>query len=133
MTFLISQQAFANLPPVAWVDRDGQEHTMPTTDFNWKHVRVYRRFCYILTGSWSVFLLGEFIAKVIMIKSTLDVERIVLYGNIILICVFVISINMTLIGSYFVRKRTRAVTGDWLKIHDYRVDQRRNGHFRHDI
>ncbi|KAI9277859.1 hypothetical protein BY458DRAFT_504252 [Sporodiniella umbellata] len=52
-----------------WTDRAGQEHSQSTPNFNWDHIKIYRLFAYATTAGWGTLLMGEFIAKVIMIKS----------------------------------------------------------------
>ncbi|KAF1803872.1 hypothetical protein FB192DRAFT_1301784 [Mucor lusitanicus] len=119
MIFLFSQQMMAEQPPVEWVDKQGEHQSMEKMEFLWQNVPVYRRYCYILDAIWGFVLLGEFLAKVIMIKSSLDIDHIILYGNIILISVMVSMTTGTLIASRFVRKRCVADSKKWLKENNY--------------
>ncbi|GAN05871.1 membrane protein [Mucor ambiguus] len=119
MIFLFSQQMMAEQPPVEWVDRQGEYHSMERMEFLWQNVSFYRRYCYILNVLWGFMLLGEFLAKVIMIESSLDIDHIILYGNIILISVMVSMTTGTLIASRFVRKRCIADGKKWHKENNY--------------
>lgn len=120
LIFMITQQMFSNTPPLTWVDQEGKECSQPLIDFNWEHISLFRKFCYIITAAWSVVLMGEFIAKIIMIESTLDIDRIVLYGNIILIVVVVTMTSSTMVGSHYLRKRSRATIAEWMKVNDHK-------------
>ncbi|KAI9256230.1 hypothetical protein BY458DRAFT_519429 [Sporodiniella umbellata] len=120
MVYLISQQMFAKLEPITWVDAEGKERTRPVMEFCWEHVRVFRRYFYIITAAWSVLLMGEFVAKVVMIQSTLSVDQVVLYGNIIIIIVVVVMTTATMLYSHRMRKSTRADIEEWMKVNDYR-------------
>lgn len=61
----------------------------------------------------------EFIAKVIMVESSLDVDRIVLYGNIMVIAVVIVMTIATTISSHFMKKRAIAVITEWKRVDDY--------------
>lgn len=120
LIFLINQQMMQEAPPMEWTDIEGTQHSMPRMDWCWDYVSVYKRFCYILNALWGVVLLGEFIAKVVMIELTsLTVDQIVLYGNIIVIVVMVSMTVGTIIVSHRVRKLTAAYIETWLKQNDY--------------
>ncbi|CEG83555.1 hypothetical protein RMATCC62417_17456 [Rhizopus microsporus] len=120
MVYLISQQMFANAPPITWVDQSGQEQSSPRLTFVWEHVKMFRTYCYVLTFAWAVILMGEFAAKVIMIKSTLDIDHIVLYGNIIIITVSVTMALITSFSSRLIRKRSVVLVQEWMKENNYR-------------
>jgi hypothetical protein len=113
MIFLFSQQMMSEQPPVEWVDKHGDHHSMERMEWLFQNVSYYRRYCYILGAIWGTILLGEFVAKIIMIESSLDVDHIILYGNIILICIMVSMTTGTLIASHFVRKRCFADSKLW--------------------
>ncbi|PHZ12626.1 uncharacterized protein RHIMIDRAFT_251570 [Rhizopus microsporus ATCC 52813] len=118
--FDIKPMMFANAPPITWVDQSGQEQSSPRLTFVWEHVKMFRTYCYALTFAWAVILMGEFAAKVIMIKSTLDVDHIVLYGNIIIITVSVAMALITSFSSRLIRKRSVVLVQEWMKENNYR-------------
>ncbi|CAO0792534.1 unnamed protein product [Mucor circinelloides] len=119
MIFLFSQQMMSEQPPVEWVDKQGKHCSMEQMEFLWQNVPFYRRYCYILNVLWGLALLGEFLAKVIMIESSLDVDHIILYGNIIMLSVMLSMTIGTLIASRFVRKRCVADSKLWHKENNY--------------
>ncbi|KAI8644637.1 hypothetical protein BD408DRAFT_450629 [Parasitella parasitica] len=119
LVFLFSQQMMSEQPPIEWVDKEGNYHSMEKMEWLWQHISVYRRYCYILDAIWATVLLGEFLAKVIMVESSLDIDHIILYGNIILICIMVVMTNGTLIASHFVRKRCVIHSEVWRKENDF--------------
>lgn len=120
LIFLVSQQMAASAPPVEWVDAQGEKHSVPRMDWSWDFSHEYRRFCYILTATWSFVLMGEFVAKVVMIEATsLDVDHIILYGNII---IAVVTVTMTVSTIYFssrLRKSIIAKAKIWRQENDY--------------
>ncbi|EIE91770.1 hypothetical protein RO3G_16481 [Rhizopus delemar RA 99-880] len=108
MLFTIIQEAFSKTAPFTWTDQEGLQHSVPVTDFKWDHISAFRKFCYVITFAWGVLLIGEFVAKVIMIGSILDVDQIVLYGNIIVIVIVIFMTSVTAVGFYFIQKRSMA-------------------------
>ncbi|CEP18367.1 hypothetical protein [Parasitella parasitica] len=119
LIFLFTQQMMSEQPPVEWVDKQGNYHSTEKIEWLWQHVSVYRKYCYTLNAIWAIVLLGEFLSKVIMIKSSLDIDRIILYGNIILVSIMVSMTSGTLIASHFVRKRCAMFSEAWHKENDF--------------
>lgn len=120
LIFLFSQEMMREAPPVEWTDYQGNFHSVPKMDWCWDYAKSYKRFCYILNALWAFILMGEFLAKVIMIELTsLTVDQIVLYGNIILITVMTTMTVGTSIVSHRIRKSTAAYIETWLKENDY--------------
>ncbi|KAG1056730.1 hypothetical protein G6F43_001400 [Rhizopus delemar] len=121
MLFTIIQEAFSKTAPFTWTDQEGLQHSVPVTDFKWDHISAFRKFCYVITFAWGVLLIGEFVAKVIMIGSILDVDQIVLYGNIIVIVIVIFMTSVTAVGFYFIQKRSMAFVSKWKNSNDYRM------------
>lgn len=119
LVFLISQQMMAETEPITWTDIEGEEHSKGRMEFIWAECRIFRKYCYILSFLWGAILLSEFIAKVIMIQSSLSVDQVVLYGNIIVIVVVVGMTIGTSIGTRFVKKRTIVIMTEWRKQNDF--------------
>lgn len=119
LIFLFAQQMTAEAEPIQWTDIEGEEHSLPLMEWVWRECYVFRKYCYILCALWSAVLMGEFIAKVIMIKSTLTVDQIVLYGNIIVIVVIVVmSVGSTLYTKRM-KKRIAVIAAEWRKNNDF--------------
>ena len=119
LIYLISQQMMAERPPITWTDIEGEEHSQELMEWIWEHCHIFRKYCYILCALWSFVLMAEFVAKVIMIKSSLTIDQILLYGNIMVIVVIVTMTVGTTIASRFIRKRTVAILDEWKKENDY--------------
>lgn len=109
----------AESPPVDWTDIEGKKHSVERMEWIWQHCSIFRKYCYILCAIWGVMLMGEFVAKVIMIKSSLTIDQILLYGNIIVIAVVVTMTIGTTIASRFVRLRITAQFKEWRKENDF--------------
>lgn len=121
MLFKIIQEAFSKTAPLTWTDQEGLQHSVPVTDFKWDHISAFRKFCYVITFAWGVLLIGEFVAKVIMIGSILDMDQIVLYGNIIVIVIVIFMTSVTAVGFYFIQMRSMAFVSKWKNSNDYRI------------
>lgn len=119
LVFLLAQQVMAEAPPMRWTDSEGEKKSMPTMDWIWKASSMFRKYCYILTGLWGIILMGEFIAKVIMIKSSLSVDQVVLYGNIIVVVVVVVMTIGTLVATQMMQKRLNATLQKWQNENDF--------------
>ncbi|KAI8073416.1 uncharacterized protein B0P05DRAFT_588700 [Gilbertella persicaria] len=118
IVFMASQQIMAERPPIVWTDKNGEEHTTELMEMIWIHVHEYRKFCYIINALWAVFLMAEFVAKVIMIESSLTVDQIVLYGNIMVI---VVVVGMTIFTVLYSRQVTKSTTA---QIAEFRKENR---------
>ncbi|KAI8329907.1 hypothetical protein BD560DRAFT_416589 [Blakeslea trispora] len=103
LIFLITQSFLAAYPKAEWTDEHGQFHSMEVSEALWQYAPPYRKFCYVVNGLWAIFLMLEFVAKVVMIQSSLTVDQVVLYGNIMVI---VVVIGMSLF-TFLYSKRLR--------------------------
>jgi hypothetical protein len=134
LIFLISQQMMAGLPPTTWIDANGEKHEMDRMEWVWKYCPIYRKYCYILCAIWGILLMAEFAAKVIMIQSTLSVDQIVLYGNIMVIVVVVVMTIGTIVASREITKRIDVIAKQWTKENDFTVKKRKNrSNQQHDV
>lgn len=121
MLFTIIQEGYSETAPLTWTDQEGIQHSVPVADFKWDHINAFRKFCYVITFAWGVLLVGEFVAIVIMIGSTLDVDQIVLYSNIIVIAIVVFMASVTAVGFYFVQKKSTAFISKWKNSNNHRI------------
>ncbi|KAI8967096.1 hypothetical protein BDF20DRAFT_908537 [Mycotypha africana] len=120
LVFLMYSQMTENVAPKKWTDEEGGLHSMSTHEWVWAYFPLFRIYCYLLSGLWGFVLMGEFISKVIMIEATqLDVDRIVLYGQIIVIVVTVTMTVGTVIASRLMTKRMAVEAEEWFKQNDY--------------
>jgi hypothetical protein len=119
MVFLLSKEMYANADDVEWVDAHGDKMVMKRIEWTWKYYRPFRRFCYTITGLWGFFLMGEFIAKVVMIESTLDIDHILLYGNIILATILISMTIATSLASRRLRKGLETFGKEWRQQNDF--------------
>ncbi|KAL9546302.1 hypothetical protein PS6_007743 [Mucor atramentarius] len=105
IVFLFTQQLMIEQQPVEWRDKEGNDKSMQRSEWIWHISAFYRKFCYVTCGAWGVLLMAEFVAKVIMIKSTLTIDQIVLYSNIMVIVIVVCMTTATVIFSSYLGKR----------------------------
>ncbi|GAA5804723.1 hypothetical protein HPULCUR_010227 [Helicostylum pulchrum] len=122
LIYLISQQMMVESPPVTWTDRSGEEKSQELMEWIWENCKIFRTYCYVLCAIWGVALMGEFVAKVIMIQSTLTIDQVLLYGNIIVITVVLVITVGTIIASRSIRKRTTAIAAAWKLENDFAKD-----------
>ena len=66
----------------------------------------FRLSCYIITITWTVGLLSEFLSRLTLILIHLSVNKIVLYGNIILSSITITCILITIFCVTIERKQT---------------------------
>ncbi|KAL0092460.1 hypothetical protein J3Q64DRAFT_1829972 [Phycomyces blakesleeanus] len=121
LTFLITLQMTTEMPPMTWTDRQGEVHSQSYMEWCWDQFRWVRRNAYITTSLWGFFLMGEFVARVLMVQSTLSVDDIVLYGNIILICVIVIMTVFSVLRAMQFSKMFKPYAIEWHKNNNFPV------------
>lgn len=119
MVFIIGQQMMAGAPPFTYTDIEGEKHEEDTMEVIWRLSSMFRKYCYISTAIWGVLLMGEFVAKVIMIESSLTVDQIVLYGNIIVIVIVVTMTVGSTIASHIIRKKIGVMLKEWRLENDF--------------
>jgi hypothetical protein len=81
------------------------------------HCPPFRFSCYMITGVWAIGLLLEFLAKLTLIIVHLSVNKLVIYGNVILVSVAVICVVLTIICITKERKQTIVFIEQWKKDH----------------
>lgn len=102
-----------------WIDKDGKEQEMGVAEWQWEHVRQFRISMFLQTAMWGILLDMELVAAVLMVKSSLTLDEVVAYNNIItsLVVALQIVVSITaLIYSYRVSKRIGTA---WTRENDY--------------
>jgi hypothetical protein len=77
------------------------------------HCSSFRRACYIITSIWTVGLLLEFLARLFLILIHLTVDKIFIYGHIILSLMTSLLILLTIICITNERKQTLKSIENW--------------------
>lgn len=77
LSYLIFIQLFSGGDRIEWTDEQGVQYSVTKPDWMFAYVPWVRLYAYVSTGTWGFILVGEFIAKVIMIKSTLTIDQVV--------------------------------------------------------
>ncbi|ORX59579.1 hypothetical protein DM01DRAFT_253702 [Hesseltinella vesiculosa] len=120
LTYMFGLQMVGGIfPPVKWTDQNGEKHEMVMFEFLWLHCKAFRLHNYVMTGLWGICLMGEFVSKLIMIESTLDIDTIVWISNVIVIVVVVVLSVLSAVGSSLIRKISRRQVMEFYKHNDY--------------
>ncbi|KAI9307254.1 hypothetical protein BJ944DRAFT_158403 [Cunninghamella echinulata] len=119
LTYLIGLQFLSELPPLTWVDKNGEKQEQHILEFLWDKSRDFRMQSRIQTTSWGVTLLGEFIATLIMIESSLSVDNIVWISKVIVIVMIIYNVILATVLHYVYQKRLSRCVAEWLKENDY--------------
>ena len=90
-----------------------------TEIYGWiyEHCSSFRFACYLITSIWSIGLLSEFLARLTLILLHLSVNKIIIYGHIILTSVTVLCIILTIICIIQERKQTFVWIRQWKERH----------------
>jgi hypothetical protein len=81
LSFYIFAQMLGGTERINWKDEQGNEFSLSKSDWMFVYVPWVRLYGYVSTVAWGVMLECEFIAKVIMIKSSLTIDQIVSHDN----------------------------------------------------
>jgi hypothetical protein len=81
------------------------------------HCSSFRSACYMITSIWSVGLLLEFLGRLTLILVRLSVNKIVIYGYVILTSITIIMIILSIICIAKERKQTLRFIKQWKKDH----------------
>ncbi len=83
-----------------------REEVAKVYEWIYTHCSSFRLSCYIITGVWSIGLLSEFFARLTLILIHISINKLFIYGNIILSSVTIICILVTIYCITKERKQT---------------------------
>ena len=89
------------------------------------HCSSFHRSCLLITAIWSIGYLLEFLIRMSMILAHLSVNKIVIYGHIILSTITVIMILSTVLCITVERKLTIAFLERW-RVEQFNIQQQRS-------
>jgi hypothetical protein len=81
------------------------------------HCSSFRSACYVITTIWSIGFLLEFLGRLTLILVHLSVNKIVIYGHVILSSVTILMIILSIICITKERKQTLQFIEQWKKDH----------------
>ncbi|CAF3519516.1 unnamed protein product [Rotaria socialis] len=81
----------------------------------YRHCSSFRLSCYLITSIWSIGLLLEFLARLFLILIRLSIEKIFIYGHIILSAMTTLLIILTILCITRERKQTLKSIETWKK------------------
>jgi hypothetical protein len=105
ITYGISAEMMSASPKIHYI-KNGEAIEQTPTQFSWEHIQGFRNGMRLLTAMWGTVLMLEFIARLIMYFSTLTIDQLVLYSNVVLGCLLGLMGAFTLVYSQFLRRRT---------------------------
>lgn len=103
------QPSVVNLSP--------KEEVAQVYEWIYEHCASFRTACYMITSIWSVGFLFEFLGRLTLILVHLKVEKIVLYGTVILTVITIIMIALSIIHIAKERKETLEFIRQWKNNH----------------
>ncbi|KAJ2963298.1 hypothetical protein NQZ79_g1700 [Umbelopsis isabellina] len=106
ITYGVASQMLATQPNVHYL-KNGEMIEQALPDFVWEFSPTFRKCQRILTAGWGVALLMELVAKLIMYFSSLTVDQLFLYGNVVAGVLLGSAGLATIIFSHFTRKWTK--------------------------
>ncbi|KAF9940261.1 hypothetical protein BGZ67_008028 [Mortierella alpina] len=106
LTYGVSAQMLTASPSMQYfVEGNLVEQSLP--EFCWQWSRRYRRGMHAMTAVWGIALLLEFTLRLIFYLSSMTLDQLVMWGNIVLVCTLGAAGLFTIASSHFVRKWTR--------------------------
>ncbi|KAF9370487.1 hypothetical protein CPB97_002707 [Podila verticillata] len=105
LTYGVSAQMLAAAPNIKYFVQ-GKPIEQSRAEFCWQWSRNYRWGMRMTTTVWGVALLLEFTLRLIFYFSSMTVDQLVMWGNIVLGCTLGTAGLITVILSHVVRKRT---------------------------
>jgi hypothetical protein len=81
----------------------------------YSHCSSFRSACYLITSIWSIGFLLEFLGRLTLILAHLSVNKIVIYGHVILSSITIIMIILSIICIVKERKQTLKFIEQWKK------------------
>ena len=94
-----------------------REEIAKVYEWLYENCSSFRISCYVITSVWSIGFLGEFLTRLTLILVHLSVNKIVLYGNLILTIITVICTAITITCITKERKQTLILVEQWKNAH----------------
>ncbi|KAJ2958885.1 hypothetical protein NQZ79_g5586 [Umbelopsis isabellina] len=113
LQFLFYSEFIANLSPMTWKDEEGNEYTLSRADWLYTYVPYIRKYSVLSTIIWGVLLETEFIVKIILIESSIDIDQVVNIGNIVIAVATSLGTVANIILSIPIRTRSLEAYRDW--------------------
>jgi hypothetical protein len=102
---------------ISVVELSHKEEVAQVYKWIYTHCESFRISCYLITSIWSVGFLLEFLGRLSLILVRLSVNKIVIYGHVILSSITVLMILLTIICIAKERKQTLKFIEQWKKNH----------------
>jgi hypothetical protein len=94
-----------------------KEEVAQVYEWIYAHCSSFRTACHMITSIWSIGFLFEFIGRLTLILVHLKVDKIVLYGTVILTIITIIMIILSIICIAKERKETLEFIRQWKNDH----------------
>jgi hypothetical protein len=94
-----------------------KEEVAQVYEWIYAHCSSFRTACYMITSIWSIGFLFEFLGRLTLILVHLKLDKIVLYGTVILTIITIIMIILSIICIAKERKQTLEFIRQWKKEH----------------
>ncbi|KAK3807537.1 MAG: hypothetical protein JOS17DRAFT_766546 [Linnemannia elongata] len=105
LTYGVSAQMMTAAPSIQYFV-EGNLVEQSLSEFCWQWSRRYRRGMRTMTAVWGIALLLEFTLRLIFYFSSMTLDHLVMWGNIVLVCTLGTAGLFTIASSHFVRKWT---------------------------
>ncbi|KAF9281484.1 hypothetical protein BGZ68_006619 [Mortierella alpina] len=105
LTYGVSAQMMTASPSIQYYV-EGNLVQQSLSEFCWQWSHRYRRGMRIMTAVWGIALLLEFTIRLVFYYSSMTLDHLVMWGNIVLVCTLGSAGVFTIASSHFVRKWT---------------------------
>jgi hypothetical protein len=99
------------------VQMSHKEEVAQVYEWIYEHCSSFRNACYMITSIWSIGFLFEFLGRLTLILVRLSVNKIVIYGHVILTLITIVMIILSIICIAKERQETLRFIEQWKKDH----------------
>jgi hypothetical protein len=114
LIYLNSKKMFEKAEYVRWKDPStGEKHKMEVHEWSYTYYPTFKKTCVAFTGIYGLLFILVFVARVIMVNSTLSVSDLAKISMIISLCV---NIGVGIVILFFVRiliNRVETISIEW--------------------
>ena len=116
-TIFLDEQQPQQENDITMRDLSPKQEVAKVYEWIYAHCPSFRSACHIITSIWSVGFLLEFLARLILILVRLSINKIFIYGHVILTLITVVCIVLTVICISKERRQTLLFIHEWNKAH----------------
>ena len=118
LNYIMAQQMMAAVN-FKWTDKDGNRQEQNGVEWQWEQLRYFRISMYMQTAAWGILLILELMACILMVESSMSVDDVVMYNNILTSVVVSVMVAISIAARIYGHVLMKRVGKIWAEENDF--------------